>query len=287
MATNLIIPTMGKPKTVRDVIISILSQEHPLSAKIIYNHTRKKFGLSVTYQAVHKLLKQMTGEGILKREGREYSITLEWTEKNRQFFEELCASQKQGKRPSMEQILGSDLTELKFDNLYSFYSFILNVLEKIALANDIGPFVAEFRHMYWALIGSEKEQACFRAIIERSPGSHILCNGDTPTDRMLAKHFENFGVNVKTGVKCAEKCDMMIGGGFILEIIFDEKLKKDIDKVYKETDKMEAHNFADIYEKMFDKKYEIVVKMKKIGELSDKLVEKAIGDIKTPIRFSR
>jgi len=71
---------MGKTKkrNVREEIISILSREFPLSIKKIYNKIKKEYGLDVTYQAVFKLIKEMTDDGILEKSEMEYKLNINW-----------------------------------------------------------------------------------------------------------------------------------------------------------------------------------------------------------------
>ena len=71
MTLSVTIPTPGKGKSVKDCIISILSAEWPLSAKKIYNRI-KSGGAEVSYQAVHKALKELSGKGILEKEDKGY-----------------------------------------------------------------------------------------------------------------------------------------------------------------------------------------------------------------------
>jgi len=65
-------------RDLRDSVLSILTEEWPLSAREIYKHVSKDYKINVTYQGVHKAVRQMADEGLLvPREGR-YSINLQW-----------------------------------------------------------------------------------------------------------------------------------------------------------------------------------------------------------------
>ena len=57
-------------QTAKEKIISVLSQNWPLSARKIYHLLQRSDAkTNVSYQAVHKILKSMTGEGILEKSG--------------------------------------------------------------------------------------------------------------------------------------------------------------------------------------------------------------------------
>ena len=64
MPISVTIPTLGRPTTVKDAVVSILSREWPLSLKRMYNSIRG-MGLGVSYQAVHKAAQELIEQGIV------------------------------------------------------------------------------------------------------------------------------------------------------------------------------------------------------------------------------
>ena len=71
---------MGKTKkrNAREAIISILSRKFPLSIKKIYNEVKKEYHLDITYQAVFKLIKEMSEDSILEKLDKEYKLNINW-----------------------------------------------------------------------------------------------------------------------------------------------------------------------------------------------------------------
>ncbi len=90
MPISLTIPLTGNKKTVKDAIISILASEWPLSAKKIYHRVRKM--KRVSYQAVHKALKELTDESILEKTNKNYRISLSWIKSMEDFLNKLEVS---------------------------------------------------------------------------------------------------------------------------------------------------------------------------------------------------
>lgn len=78
--TNISLLEMRKTKkrNVREAIISVLGRKFPLNMKKIYNEINKEYKLGVTYQAVFKLIKEMTEENILEKSDREYKLNINW-----------------------------------------------------------------------------------------------------------------------------------------------------------------------------------------------------------------
>lgn len=78
MPVELSIPLLGKKKTVKDYIISILSSEWPLSSRKIYNILTKRYNVAVSYQAVHKAIKELIDSGIVIRGWKDLQLNLDW-----------------------------------------------------------------------------------------------------------------------------------------------------------------------------------------------------------------
>jgi HAD superfamily hydrolase (TIGR01549 family) len=81
----------------KERIIDILSIEHPLSASKIYKKLQANYDLSVTYQAVHKTLHEMSQSNILLSKNMEYDVNPEWVKNLHRFTEKIKDSYKSDK----------------------------------------------------------------------------------------------------------------------------------------------------------------------------------------------
>lgn len=72
-------------KSLNGPIFEILLSTQPLTARQIFFKLKKRENLSITYQAVHKRLKLLESEGMLRKDRREYSINSEWVERLNSF----------------------------------------------------------------------------------------------------------------------------------------------------------------------------------------------------------
>ena len=67
-----------KPKSTREIIISVLIKEYPLSAKEVYNRVLKVSSKDTTYQAVHKAIQELSAEGSITKQGKDYQLNPNW-----------------------------------------------------------------------------------------------------------------------------------------------------------------------------------------------------------------
>lgn len=70
---------------VRDAVVTILGCKWPLSLKAVFFAVTKEYALSVSYQAVHKALKQLVENGIAVKEDGGYCLNIKWIKKIKQF----------------------------------------------------------------------------------------------------------------------------------------------------------------------------------------------------------
>ena len=76
---NNVICIYSSMATTRDLIISILFQEWPLTTKAIYSKLKRLSYNCLTYQAVHKQIKKLLNQGILTQtNGKLYMVSEEW-----------------------------------------------------------------------------------------------------------------------------------------------------------------------------------------------------------------
>jgi hypoxanthine-guanine phosphoribosyltransferase len=80
MSISLLEMGRTKKRSVREAVISILSNEFPLSTKKIFNRVKKDHNLSVTYQAVFKSIQEMIVENVLEKIDKEYKLNITWIE---------------------------------------------------------------------------------------------------------------------------------------------------------------------------------------------------------------
>lgn len=213
-------------KSTKGIIIEILVEEWPLSARVITNRLRKKYAKSITYQAVHKTIIKMLEEGTLIKEDKKYSLDSRWIMDSKEFFDYVEKKYKdKGKIPYKEAH--------KYDNVtYSFKTghdlgdfivmYLLNFPNK---KNKIPAFKWTF--MY-SLIGLSKTAINNIKSLIKQNKYYIACISNSLYDKIIARTYKLFGKNVKIklGIGGHGECDYMIVGDYICRIYYSPKLKE-------------------------------------------------------------
>lgn len=68
----------GKAQSCQDLVIKVLSVNSALSPRKIHKQTEEKFNFKVTYQAIHKAVRILYHDGVIKKLENEYYLNPEW-----------------------------------------------------------------------------------------------------------------------------------------------------------------------------------------------------------------
>ncbi len=91
MLLGLFLVPNGKSQenSTKEIIVSILCYEWPLTIKQIHNRIVRTHGFNCSYQAVFKQVKELVQKKVLKENGKQYKINEKWIESVHEFTEDL------------------------------------------------------------------------------------------------------------------------------------------------------------------------------------------------------
>ena len=265
MPGKLNLPNVGSQKgSTKDTIITILSREWPLSAKELYNRVKRENRVtSVSYQAVHKTIKQLLEQHILEKNNEGYLINKVWIEKTKEFSENLSriyqTKQNQG-------------SKLVFNTLYDTDKFLTNIMVQNAPKEGEKPFLGLHWNHFWIPLFLSIEE--YNIIKENMPKFDVyaLSKGDTVIDKWCAKFWEDKKCKkLKTGINCAEIADILIFKDTVIEVFYSQEIKKELDKFYEETKSIDDLDIKHLFENVFQKKTKINVVIHQNKELAEQL----------------
>ncbi len=245
---------MGE-KSTKELIIEILAEHWPLTARAILFKVRKYSGKSLTYQAVHKTITKMMEEGIVVKDDKKYLLDSSWVMSSKQFFNFV---EKSYKDKSSEKIPYSkahlhNYVKYSFDTVAELGEFIGNYLSYFPNPKDKSTIFRWFA-MY-SLIGLSKEvNKKVRAIVKKHD-HYIICRTNSLYDQFIAKAYSLFGkkVKIKLGIDCSDECDYMIVGDYVCRIYFSPAMKDKVKKLQKNTLSVKSFNLQELFGIMHNK----------------------------------
>ena len=213
--------------TTKDKVIQILSSAPTLTAKQIHNRLTREHALSNTYQATHKALKQMMGEGVLLKTAAAYYLNPQWVENYKKQAEQLAERVKNKDLEfDISQMKEGESVHLSFDGIVPVGWFLINTIMNAPNPKH-KPCLALWRFCY-SVVGLPEKYITRLKDAGKMSAWHILIEEDSPVDRMFGETMLVYGVaSVKYGVKCATSLsDKMISGDYVAEIIYPSHFRK-------------------------------------------------------------
>ncbi|MFC1691306.1 hypothetical protein ACFL0W_03930 [Nanoarchaeota archaeon] len=259
----------------KKLIIQILGDRFPLTLKQIYIEIKKEKDIS--YQAVHKVIKEIVEDGIVDKIEKQYFLNKNWIKQQTKSFSNYYSNYFNiGYNPN--QIDESSKIQIfRFTSLKDLTNFLIksyakgyfgeNEPKKIFLSvRRLLPFVPE------SIIHFIKK-------LEKENKICLACRGNTIADKLAAKFFRSLGIEVKTGVVIPHHNSICIGDTVLQYFFFfNEPYRK---KLYSFSDKIKkksGFSLLKMTSDIFHRQTEIYIIVNKHSVLVED-IKQSISDV--------
>ncbi len=206
--------------SLKDRVILLLGNNASLNLKQIHSFLAKESGKSVSNQAVHKLLTELSTKGVVLKNEKKYSLNHKWVDNTKKFFEHVEKDNNAKRKEILATVIENN----------SYYGWGRNLLQFLAEETDKGlvkdPFLFS-KHLPWILVLQKDDFEWFKKIA--TIPWNVLCRENNLFDQAMAVFYSKIGHKVVLGTKYESHCDIMIYGNKVLQIFFPEKLKQILD----------------------------------------------------------
>lgn len=252
MALKITLP-FGKKEGVKDLVFTILTKEYPLKIIQLTNYIKKRYGKSVTFQAVRKAILELTSEGVLIRRENQFSINKKWILEAKTLLDDLFKNLNKG--PITPKDINSVTEEL---SVFTFYS--LNELMKF-WQDLIDDWFANLKegdenincyqapHAWEGLLHLDREKNLMGQLKEKGIISYILSTGNTPLDKSIRKFYRDIGINVAINASASPfDRSYYVGtyGDMIIQTQYPEKIVKDLDQFFRKNKSIKYFNLKEL-----------------------------------------
>lgn len=223
-------------------IISALSQGTPLSVQQLYRQVTKEIHKPISYQALHKALKELENEKIVEKQANQYQLNSSWIHSIEAWAHEtknrLQEQKNQLQKPEIKTF--ENVIELARFLIYDYFNYP-NPQKK--------PLIARW-HIMYSLLGLSKEEMDEIRKVTKNRSHFILCKGTSIVDRALAIAFKGLGVQVKLGAIIPEAFDSILVGDYICEIYFHSEFIFRFKKLWKKPRKADDLDINSVLSEM-------------------------------------
>ncbi len=199
MAIRITLP-FGKDDNVKNLVFSILTKEYPLKIIELTNFIHKRYGRSVTFQAVRKAILQLVDEGVLLNKNNLFSINKKWVVRSKKeldlLYEELT---KEKVNPKNIDSIEGEISVFTFDSLNKMMKFWEDIIDDWFENFEKGdPNINCYQgaHGWEGLLHPDREGHMMGRLKEKGIKSYALSIGNTPLDRYIWRFYKKRGLKV-------------------------------------------------------------------------------------------
>ncbi len=213
LAPNRKTPLLLGGSNTKNAIVSALSQEALQTAQQLYRMVAKENNKPISYQAMHKALKELEKENVLERHNNQYRLSSQWLRTVENWLAET-------KNKTMQQAAETQKPETTvFPTIIEFGRFLIYDFFNYPKSDDF-PIVCRW-HLMYTLIGLSQEEVREARKSFKKNNFVIVCESDSLVDRSHAQTFQKMGVKTKLGIHLNEPFDTIVVGNHVCEIYYD------------------------------------------------------------------
>ncbi|MDO8516789.1 MAG: hypothetical protein Q7S33_01570 [Nanoarchaeota archaeon] len=239
MVLKIMLP-FGTKENVKDIVFTILTKEYPLRIIDLMNFIRKRYGKSVTFQAVRKAVLQLKEENVLIQKDNKFSINKEWVLESKKLLDNLYGDliKEKAISKSIDSIKG-DISVFTFESLNDMMKFWQEIIDKWFDNLEKGSYnvnVYQAAHVWEGLLHLEREKELMSQLKKKRIKSFIVSTGKTILDKNIKKFYESIGVKFYISPSSSSfDRSYYIGtyGEMIIQTQYPIKLVKALDSFFK------------------------------------------------------
>ena len=284
MSINLTLP-FGEKSNIKDIIFSILVKEYPLRIVELTNYIRKRYGKSVSFQAVRKALIQLKEERIIDQIDNTYLIDKEWALKTKSLLDEIYSrlSTERSSPKNVDSIKG-EVSIFRFSSLNEamiFWEQIVDDWYKNFGKGDPKINCYQVSHAWEALIHPDKERKIMEILKNKGIKSYILLTGNTPLDKYIKKFYNEIGVKTtidKSNTEFDKSYGVGTYGETVVQTHYPKDLVRELELFFKKSRNLKNLNLGDL-SRIVNKKIDIKLTIIKNESLANQINKSIISQI--------
>lgn len=283
MALRLTLPMLEKHATVKDHIVSILSNDWPLTVKKLHLAIKKKYGKNVTYQAAYKSAHELMKEMVIKKSGEGYQISEDWVKSLHKFTEIVESNYFTKERLTAIGGLKDSKSEgniniLKFQNYFDTEKYIYYLLKHSIATAKIKEICIHHVHEWAPLFYMRAEYN--KGIAAMHTKIYRLCRGDTATDKWCCSFYRQLNQKAKCNASCADVAELIVFEDTVIQVFLPSAIRDSMDSILKKAKTIADVDVKKLIKEALEKDTTIEVVISKDPEISRQIREKTLSYFK-------
>ena len=283
MALNISLP-MGKKDNVKDLVFTILTKEYPLKIIELTNFIKKRYGKSVTFQAVRKAVLELVDEGVLEKKEKEFQIRKTWVQDARKKLGEIYEDLIKERKPSGLDSISGEISVFTFDSVNEMMTFWQDIIDDWFENFKKGdPNINAFQGIrsWEALIHPNREKKIMGQLKKKGIKSYVIGSNHTPLDRYIWRFYKSVGLKIGfvSGQSNFDKHFFVATyGETIVQGTYPKNTVHEMDGLFKKTKSIEDMDLTKLSD-IVDKKVKIKLTVIKNLDMAKQINKSIISQI--------
>ena len=272
MSLEITLP-FGKKDNVKNLVFSILTNEYPLKIIELTNFIRKRYGKTVTFQAVRKAVLQLVDEDILTKEHDKFSINKSWVFETKKTLDALHEKlNSKAKRTNEIESIQGDISVFTFDSLNNMMKFWQELVDDWYknFTDDYPYNCYQGGHLWEGLLHLDMERKIMEQMKNKGIKSYQLIYNNTPLDIFIKNFYESIGIktrNIPSQAEFDNSYFVATYGDLIVQAHYPKNLVKKIDAFFRKTKNFETMNIKELHDIVSSKAQLLLTFVKGVEQL--------------------
>ncbi len=256
--------SLDSPKDAKSAVVSVLSEEWPLSAKEISSKVNSLNGHSFSYQAVHKALQELGEDAVVSRvESGQYALSFDWLDRLSRYSDEVRSNYSKD-----SGAFSPGQSVLFFDSAAEVDTFLINAFKKLFDPSDT--LVAlQWCHFWIPLFFPRQTYVEMKEAIAMAD-FYSISSADTSVDRWCADYWSKNNLKYRLGVKQASGNDVVVYRDVVMQVFYPLEFRQALDSVYSSANPRDF-DFDKFFETVFEEKRRIPVSITRNAALAEQI----------------
>ncbi|MBI4021395.1 MAG: hypothetical protein HY369_04065 [Candidatus Aenigmarchaeota archaeon] len=248
----------------KELIIELIASDWPLTARKIHRRLGKQHGLAITYQAVHKAVAELAGEGVLEKTGKGYRLSEQWIGQLSAFSQRMRGAYEQVNRSQETRTLH----KFVFRKHNDFIRFHLDFVQNLATTTKSIDMLFLFRHVPYPHVLSPQDIERLGPVFRRIRWT-IHSGSDTPLDRWCARHWRRWGAQVRLGVSVPTDTMTIVTNEYVTSVFLSPQAIRTWDRLFaiRKVEEADIHQMSETLQSQSYQTIATVLKDKDVAAL--------------------
>jgi len=254
MVLELTLP-LGDAKNVKDLVFTILSKEYPLRIIDLMKLIRKRYGRSVTFQAVRKAALELVKQRVLEKRDQGYAINRKWVLEAKGYLDKLNIElNEERSEPKKVDSIGGEISVFSFNSLNEMMRFWQDIIDDWFdgfKKGDPNVNCYQAAHLWEGLLHLDREKGTWEQMKKKKIVSYVMTVGNTPLDKNIRRFYESLGVrvNIDPSQSSFDK-SYYVGtyGALVVQSRYPEEIVEELDVFFKKNKSIKELNLKELSE---------------------------------------